>query len=365
MKTNNPHIVILCSRLDLPGGIERAVVNTAGMFAARGHRVTLLILDETRECFYPVHPAVQRIQQSLSFGITPDGNIITRKIKLLGDVLKLRRLLKTISPDLVIASEYPFAAAAILAGTRKYARVVSWEHHHYYELKRNLFWNKIFRITYPRLNAVICLNADEQKLFNGINPAVAVIPNFVSITTAHNGAREKIILTIARLTPVKGIRHLLEAAKTVLHANEDWKWKLIGSGELEEEVSVFIRKEKLEGRLICQPSLHHDITHEYLQASLYAMTSVHECFPMTLLEAQAAGLPCIAFDCDTGPRHIITKENGLLVEKENPGQLAAAIQALITDAEVRVSLGQHAVKEVSRFSEENVYKLWIQLIASL
>ena len=162
------HIVILCSRLNLPGGIERAVVNTANLFASKGEKVTVLILDNTKDCFYPIDEPIQVIQQPLSFGITPEGNIITRKIKLLSDVLKLRRLLMKLQPSVVIASEYPFAAAAILSGASKYAKIVSWEHHHYYELKRNLFWDKVVNYTYPRLYAIVCLNEEEKNILEKI-----------------------------------------------------------------------------------------------------------------------------------------------------------------------------------------------------
>ncbi|MBL0131795.1 MAG: hypothetical protein IPP43_12315 [Chitinophagaceae bacterium] len=54
--------------------------------------------------------------------------------------MKLRKALKLLQPCLIIATEYPFAAAAILSGARKYSKVVSWEHHHFFELKKNLFW---------------------------------------------------------------------------------------------------------------------------------------------------------------------------------------------------------------------------------
>ena len=101
-----------------------------------------MVLDDTADLFYPVDPAISIIQQPLSFGITPDGNVITRKIKLLSDVLKLRKLVKQLLPDLIIATEYPFSVATILSGAKKYSKIVSWEHHHFYELKRNAFWKK-------------------------------------------------------------------------------------------------------------------------------------------------------------------------------------------------------------------------------
>ena len=363
---SNPvlHIAILCSRLDLPGGIERAVINTANLFVQNGKKVTLLILDETSTSYYPVLPAVQLIRQPLSFGITPDGNVVTRKIKWLGDILKLRKLIKDLQADIIIASEYPFAVAAILAGGRKQSRVVAWEHHHYYELKRNLFWNKMFHLTYPRLDTIICLNEDEKKIFQPIHKQPVVIPNYILPAAVSTGATKQ-ILTVARLTDVKGIDFLLQAAKQVLNKYPGWQWKLIGDGEQQTDVLQFIERENLQNKLILQIPVDYNLEAEYQQASLYVMTSRNECFPMTLLEAQSAGLPCIAFNCDTGPRHIITRENGILVEKENTGQLAEAISMLIEDDEKRKRMSHNAIHTVQRFSPAAIYSLWEQQIFTL
>ena len=357
------HIAIICSRLDLPGGIERAIINTVNLFTEKGHSVSLVILDETAELFYPLHPRIHIIQQPLSFGITQEGNILTRKIKLLSDVLKLRRILKKMKPGLVIATEYPFATAAVLTGTRNRARLVSWEHHHYHELGKAAFWKRMERLTYPRLDAVVCLNEDEKKYYEQLNAKPVVIPNFITpsiVTGSHRGNR---ILTVARLTAVKGIELLLQAGKIVLQKHPGWTWKIIGDGEMKKEVMEFIKKENLIGRLIIQTPVDHNIQKEYEEASIYVMTSKHECFPMTLLEAMAAALPCIAFDCETGPRHIITdKEDGLLIEREDTQKLAEAISLLITDEEKRKKMGEKASKNIQRFSAERVIGQWSVVI---
>jgi glycosyltransferase involved in cell wall biosynthesis len=242
--------------------------------------------------------------------------------------------------------------------------VVAWEHHHYYELKRNLFWNRMFRLTYPRLDAVVCLNGDEQKLFQTINHHSLVVPNFIAPVSIHP-LRQKQILTVARLTPVKGIGFLLAAAREVLLNHPGWQWKIIGDGELKKEVTDFIAEENLSGRLILQAPVDHNILAEYQQSSLYVMTSRNECFPMTLLEAQQAGLPCIAFDCESGPRHIITADNGILVEKENVSQLITAISLLITNEEKRKQMGQNALENVQRFSPDIVYAAWEEQVFTL
>lgn len=361
---NSPrHIAIICSRLDPPGGIEKAIVNLANLFTEHGQTVTLVIADNNDTIFYPLDPVVRIIRQPLSFGISPEGTIISRKIQLLSDVLKLRKIIKQLQPDLIIATEYPFAVAAILCGAKKMAKLISWEHHHFNELKKNRFWNKLFHLTYPKLDAVVCLNEEEKELFASVTKNAVIIPNFIKTEEEPSRVSNKNILTVARLTTVKGIDLLLPAAKTVLEQNRDWNWKIIGNGELEKAILDFIATEGLEGRLILQKPLDHAIHPEYQHASLYVMSSRNECFPMVLLEAGSAGIPCIAFDCETGPRHIINQgENGLLVTTGDSQALALAINTLITDSTLRKKMGEKALQNIKRFSPERIYALWKQFL---
>src|SRR6476469_8111520 len=101
-----PLVVIVCTRLDLQGGVERASVNLANLFAANNHNTTLLILDDTAETFYPVHVAVKIVQAALNFGITPKGNILTRKAAFLSHLRQLNKLFKQLSPAIIISTEY-------------------------------------------------------------------------------------------------------------------------------------------------------------------------------------------------------------------------------------------------------------------
>lgn len=350
---------MLCSRLDLPGGIERAIVNTANLFVEKGHPVSLIVLDETGNSYYPLHASVKVIQQPLSFGITPDGNIISRKIKLLSDVLKLRKLLKQLKADIVIATEYPFAVAAVLSGAKKYAKLFSWEHHHFAWIRKNRFWATLSEMAYKRLNKIICLNKTEALHFEKF-AATVVIPNFIENKTGRlSSLQNKQVLSVGWLIHRKGIDLMLKAAKEVLTINPTWTWKLIGEGEMLQDVLDFIQQENLQDRFILQPPAGADLSSEYLQSSLFVLSSRFEAFPMVLLEAMSFGLPCISFDCPTGPADIIAdKINGLLVEKENPDKLAQAVSSLIKDEERIRSMGQKAMENIQQFSPEKIYELW-------
>ncbi len=353
------HIAFVCTRLDLPGGIERAIVNTANLFVQNGLNVSLIILDETAASFYPVDKKIKIIQHNLDFGITEKGNTLTRKLRLLKDIRLFKKIITQNDFDTVITTDYVFSIAAVMAGIYKKTKLLSWEHHHFYELSKSLFWNKMFDRCYPKLNGIVCLNADEKKLFAAINKNSFVIPNFIETENSPSQLASRQILTIGRLTAVKGTDLLLPIAKQVLENNPDWTWKLIGDGYMKELAENFIAKENLQGKLIIAAPQTWNINHEYQQAALYVMTSRNECFPMTLLEAMSNGLPCIAFDCDTGPRHIIQQnKNGVLVTALQQQEMISTINSLISDETLRKKMSENAFDSVKQFSPGNIFDLW-------
>lgn len=369
MEVSAPHIAILCSYLHVPGGYEKAVVTLANLFCEKGHPVTLVILDKDQGIFYPLDPRVSIVQQPLSFGITEEGNVVSRKVSLLGDVLKLRSLLKKLAPNHVIATEYPFAAAAVLSGAGKRMKIYLWEHHHYGAVKKNTFWNYISEKAFRRLDAMVCLNQDERDHYATYNENARVIPNFIAPAAgplpAYESQKQTDLLSVTRFNAIKGIDLLMEVAKRVLKPNPSLSWKVIGYGVQEDELKEFVRNEGLEQQLIIQAARHTDISREYQQASLLVMTSRNECFPLVLLEAMSNGLPAVSFDCDTGPRHIIRQHRtGMLTPAENPDLLAEAILALLNDPGKRKEMSLASRKEAEHYYPDAVYKLWKELLAT-
>jgi glycosyltransferase involved in cell wall biosynthesis len=79
----------------------------------------------------------------------------------------------------------------------------------------------------------------------------------------------------------------------------------------------------------------------------------------------SAGLPVIAFDCQSGPSAIIRHEiDGLLVPAEDVAGLAAAIDRLIANPAARATLAARAPEIVERYSEAAIMNRWEDLLRS-
>ncbi|MBD2336438.1 glycosyltransferase family 4 protein [Calothrix sp. FACHB-156] len=89
------------------------------------------------------------------------------------------------------------------------------------------------------------------------------------------------------------------------------------------------------------------------QANIFVLPSYNEGLPMAILEAMGWGLPIIATPVGGIPELIFQKQNGLLVSPGNILELSQAIELLIADESLRISLGNVARSNVEKFDIRN------------
>ena len=108
-----------------------------------------------------------------------------------------------------------------------------------------------------------------------------------------------------------------------------------------------------------------NMTERYADYSLHLMTSHYEGFPMTLLEAQAAGLPSVTFDFEYGARSIVIDGiTGIIVPQDDEQAFTAAMQTMMDSKELRKQYGTEAMKAAGKFSRAEVMERWNSLINS-
>ena len=101
-------------------------------------------------------------------------------------------------------------------------------------------------------------------------------------------------------------------------------------------------------------------------ADLFVLASRWEGFGHVIVEAMAAGVPVVAFDCPHGPRDIIRNgENGILVPDGDEAALAAAMSELLDNRGRATALATRAKADAVRFSSATIADQYLKLFASL
>ena len=140
---------------------------------------------------------------------------------------------------------------------------------------------------------------------------------------------------------------------------------LAGNGDL-AAADELITKLELTAKITVLDWLSAQQRDELLAAAdAFILPSYHEGLPMSMLESMAWGLPVIVTPVGGIPEVIVDGQNGLLVAPGNKSQLVNAMQALIRDENVRISLGMNAHKSVEHLDIHHYMKSLLHLYTSV
>ena len=162
------------------------------------------------------------------------------------------------------------------------------------------------------------------------------------------------ILTIARLTPKKGLPTVYRALRRLKDEGIAFRHTLIGDGEQKKEIEALRHRLGLasETRLLgTRP--HEDVCRHFRQADLFVLgceqapNGDRDGIPNVILESMAMGVPVVATAFSAIPEVIRSKENGLLVAPGQPAAMTAAMRRVLEDRPLRrkiIAKGRETVR---------------------
>ena len=339
-----------------------------------GADVVLVTTASLLEDGYALDPRVHRIALDAARN---SGSLWDAMKNNLDRLRLLRRILRDERPDVALAVMSTSSVQLAIAGWGLTLVRIGSEHRQPDRASLGRSWNFLCRHSYRLLDAVVALTPEGADWIMRHTSArrVPVIPNSVSLplrdeapaispdSVGSNACKR--LLAVGRLTPVKGFTTLLAAYAKIAFQHEDWELVIVGTGPDRAMLEHRIAQLGLQGR-VWLPGRVGNMADWYRSAHLFVSASLHEAFPMALLEAMAHGLPTVAFDCEAGPRNIIRHGvDGLLAPPGNSVALAENLARLMANDEMRIFLGSHAIEVTSRFSEENIHAMWQRLFQEL
>ena len=169
------------------------------------------------------------------------------------------------------------------------------------------------------------------------------------------------VTIVAALRPEKNHDMFLDAALLVAEKRKNITFLIVGEGEEKARLQTVVNKNLLEDRVIFMGN-RNDIPEILSATDISVLSSVWEIFPVTVLEAMAAGLPVISTDVGSLSEIIRNDEEGILIPPEDSAALAKAIERLADNKEIRLDMGKRARKKVlEKFSTERMLSQYVKL----
>ena len=176
----------------------------------------------------------------------------------------------------------------------------------------------------------------------GIDTAV-----FSPVTGEKEPGRPFVVFSNRGFFPVYDTRTLLAGFASASKVNPGLTLVLKGGGPEEGEMQRLVTSMNLSGAVTFKErSPYSDVPGDLRRADIFVSTAISDGTPVSVLEAMATGLPCIATRVGGVPEWIMDGENGLLIPPGDPEALSRAILTLAADPLLRKRLGVRARETV-------------------
>jgi sugar transferase (PEP-CTERM/EpsH1 system associated) len=335
-----PLVAHLIYRLDI-GGLETLLVDAINRMPAHRYRHAVICLTDYTEFAQRItRPGVELVALHKPPGLE------------LGTHKRLFKLLRTMRPDVLHTYNFgtiEYHATALLAGVpvrvhAEHGRDASDPH------GVNRKHNLLRRLLAPVIDRYVPVSRDLERWLRGVvgipQAKIELIDNGVDTERFHPAAAEPtgeawnapdafVIGSVGRLQDVKDQATLIDAfarLRTMLPAEQHrLRLVLVGDGPLRERLAQRIADAGLQD-CAWLPGARGDVAPVMRSFSLFALSSIAEGTPVTMLEAMASGLPVVSTAVGGIPDLVQDGASGTLVPPGDPQRLAEALASYVLDA---------------------------------
>ena len=320
-----PHRIVLYIDTMHRGGAQRVMANIANYLIEKGWQVILVndFEPDPNIMQYPVSQRIQRVYLRKEL----QGNKIIKNIERL---VSFRKLVKHERPDIILSflgrPNKRMLLSTIGLSCKKVVSVRNDPNKEYgTSVLKRLTANVIFRFA----DGCVFQTEEAKSYFSkAIQKKSKIILNpvddkFFNVERSHNACD---IVSIGRLEPQKNHELLIKAFSDIVQQGFKGRLIICGEGTLREKLEELTNNMGIQDRVILTGNIMN-VEKVLSEAKVFVLSSDYEGLPNSLMEAMAAGVPCVSTDCPCGgPKFLIDDgTDGILIQCGNRRQLKEAI----------------------------------------
>lgn len=339
------------------GGAERVICNLATAFSENGYEC-ILVTSFKSKWEYTYGDKVKRI----SLFENPICNFLKRNVAL---VKALRNVLKSECPDVLISFMAEPNFRAIIASMGLKNKVLVSVRNDPQREYANILTKVLAKTLFFKADGIVFQTEDAKCWFpKRLQKKSRIIYNAVKEEFYHI-ERKPIhgeIVTCGRLEEQKNHIMLIDAFAEVVRKYPFATLKIYGEGSLKEKLQSQINDLGLQKKAFLM-GVTYDVGKALQTADLFVLSSDYEGMPNALMEAMAAGVPCISTDCPCGGPRELFGGYGInkLVQCANSTDLASAILRRMENPEDASIEKKLAIN----FKPDDVNRQWCKYISEI
>lgn len=347
------------------GGAARVASVLCREWIAMGHEVHLITFERPgTPAYYDLDPAIGVHQLDASKSTNGAlGFVVTNGLR----VLRMRRTLRILRPDVVVAFLIEANIASILSSMGLGVPVLISERNHPAYHPRSKGRRLLRRIMYPAAARLCVQTGDISRWFQeNMGVESDVIPNPVEVHNLSGDASRRSgrlrAIGLGRLEHQKGFDLMIEAFAQIADDVPEWDLVIFGEGSVRSELEAKVLRHGLQDR-VQMPGATDESALELSRSDLFLHAARYEGYPNAILEALAAGLCVVATDCPGGTSEILKGgENGVLVKNSDVSALAGALRNIMHDREQRETYARRARQGVRSLSPRTIAQQWLGVV---
>ena len=344
------------------GGAENVATILSNTWSKNNHDLSLVVLINRKEWPFAYHLNKNIKVYDLDLYSKSDSFFQALKKNILR-LRKIRKILKKINPDIVIAHCSREITLTFFSTFFLNINIIGYIHSHPKLVKeRSFLWRVLAYLSFSFINHCVIFG----KSSNSFLPFLARKKSIVIENVSNENLNEKLqidssiknIIIVGSFIQVKNHLFAIRAFSNLQNQFDDWTLTIVGDGPLRIEYLNLIKKLNLEKKVFL-PGNKDNIYEFYSKASIFLLPSLSEGMSLSLLEAIKFRLPVIISNCSESQNEILTNNyNSIIYKKSSIEDLTLSMKNLMTDRNLRETMSANLEFLSNKISNKKIIEKW-------